>query len=167
MGGLDHDFLLVALSDFSYFDYLKLIRKRGAVHLHDDLMRYMADSFHWIPSFNVARKKKELLPSQGFHFYGPTIIRAEGAAVLEKVLSAWASLFSCGPELLELTGSFMYEHPPEISDDGITVLAIDDASYSRLAFPRDQVVARLNRIIRFCQKVRQKPDEFYILHLGV
>jgi hypothetical protein len=55
MTGLNHDFLLLSVREYAYGDYMKLINHRKAIHIHDDVMHYLADTLNWVMCYNPAR----------------------------------------------------------------------------------------------------------------
>jgi hypothetical protein len=102
---LDHDFLLLDREADGEWELTKFVRDPRALHLHDDLVRYMGDSLAWLPTFNPARRE----PHSGLCMWGSTIVDENGALVAERVFLAWADLFAVGPTILALTGNFSWE----------------------------------------------------------
>ena len=101
MTGLNHDFLLLSAREHRYIDYLKWINNPNAIQIHDDVMQYMEDSLNWIRCYNPAQKMTTHL---GLNFYGPTVIKSDGAVDAEAVFNTWARLLSTGPISYKLTG---------------------------------------------------------------
>jgi hypothetical protein len=64
-------------------------------------MHYMGDSLNWITCYNPAQK---MMAHRGLNFYGPTVIKSDGAVDAEAVFATWASLLSMGPISYKLTG---------------------------------------------------------------
>lgn len=139
MAGLNHEFLLLSREQYPYAEYMQWINNPKAIHLHDDLMHYLDDSLRWITCYNPA---KRMLRHKGLNFYGPTVIKSDGAVILQRVLSGWSQIFSSGPKRINLTGP---------------VIKLD----------RDVVVKTLNRLSNYAQSVSQSEDKLYILHLGM
>jgi hypothetical protein len=83
MAGLNHEFLLLSREQYPYAEYMQWINNPKAIHLHDDLMHYLDDSLRWITCYNPA---KRMLRHKGLNFYGPTVIKSDGAVVLQRVL---------------------------------------------------------------------------------
>jgi hypothetical protein len=106
MGGLLHDFFLVDRQEFDYWNYSHFHNDEQAVRVHDDLIRYMGDSLEWI-SCHVPMTLPNLKEVKGLHYYGPTIIKQEGAEEACNVFRIWAELFSRAPQTLQLTRSVM------------------------------------------------------------
>lgn len=139
MPDLNHEFLLLSREQYPYAEYMQWINNPKAIHLHDDLMHYLDDSLRWITCYNPA---KHMLKHKGLNFYGPTVIKYDGAVVLQRVLSGWSEIFSSGPKHINLTGP---------------VIKLD----------RDVVVKTLNRLSNYARSVIESEDKLYILHLGL
>ena len=101
MAGLNHDFLLLSAREHRYTDYMKWINNPNAIQIHDDVMRYMGDSLNWITCYNPAPK---MMRHHGLNFYGPTVIKSDGAVEAEAVFNTWAALLSTWPMSYKLTG---------------------------------------------------------------
>lgn len=160
--GLLHDFLLLDLDSDGGWELGRFHNDPRAVHLHDDLVRYMGVTLKWIPTVNPARRE----PCRGLCMWGPTVIVAEGAAVAERVFALWAELFSLGPSVLALTGSLRCLEP----DDASTALdrgAQPEGGYDRLEFDRDEVVGVLRHLVGWCGQVRSGGRRLYLYHGGV
>jgi hypothetical protein len=99
--GLNHDFLLLSAHEHRYTDYLKWINHPTAIQIHDDVMRFMVDGLNAITCYNPARK---MMTHRGLNFYGPTVIKSDGAADAQAVFSVWATLLSKRPSSDKLTG---------------------------------------------------------------
>jgi hypothetical protein len=139
VAGLYHDFLLLSSADDPITSYEKFVNNPGAILLHDDLIGYMWDSLLWVPSYNPAKGE----PSVGLFRWGPTVIRTDGATTACRVFTAWADLFSAGPRSVRLTGNWTcVEGAP-----------INEGTYDRLEFDRDETVDRLRRLARWADKV--------------
>lgn len=140
VAGLNHEFLLLSREQYPYTEYMQWIDNPMALRLHDDLMNYLNDSLRSITCYNPA---KRMLRHKGLNFYGPTVIKSDGAVVLQKVLSGWVEVFSSGPKRINLNGP--------------SVIKID----------RDVVVKTLRSLSDYAESVRKSGDELYILHLGI
>ena len=101
MGGLNHDFFLLSAREYRYADYMKWINHPDAILIHDDVLHLMGDSLNWITCYNPARK---MTAHRGLNFYGPTVIKSDGAVEAEAVFATWAALLSKGPISYRLTG---------------------------------------------------------------
>ena len=146
-----HEFHLVNLKDFGYNEWLNGHDLTGGVSIHDDHLGYMKDTLNWIETYNPAGGQ----PCVGLCWFGPTVIRIEGANQTIQVFQAWANLFALGPETLELIGSFGWddEHP--------------DGYYERLYIPRDEIVSKLRTIASYAQKIIESNGEYFVLHMGL
>lgn len=151
MAGLYHEFQLVHLKEVGYDEYWKGNSLSGAISIHDDILGYMADTLRWIETYNPARKE----PHVGLCWYGPTVIRLEGAQQTQQIFQAWATLFSRGPEILNLRGWYTKDeqHP--------------DGFYDRLVVERDTIVQHLQGIAAYAQKTITSQGQYFILHLGL
>lgn len=101
MAGLNHDFMLLSAREHRYTDYMKWINNPNAIQIHDDVMQYMEDSLNWITCYNPAQK---MMAHRGLNFYGPTVIKSDGAVDAEGVFTIWAILLLTGPMSYKLTG---------------------------------------------------------------
>lgn len=160
--GLQHDFLLLDLDSDGEWELGRFHHDPRAVHLHDDLVRYMADTLEWIPTFNPARREAH----RGLCMWGPTLIMVEGAAVAERVFGLWADLFSVGPPVLSLTGSYSWVEPDDAPPTGERVTQLQ-GGYDRLEFGRDDVVGVLRQLVAWCSLVRLGGGRLYLSHFGV
>ena len=84
-----------------------------------------------------------MMKHKGPNFYGPTVIREDGAVDAEKLFTAWATLFSMGPKRIKLTGD------------------------SEIRIDRDQVVDRLRRLAKYSKSVANSNGALFLLHLGI
>lgn len=154
MAGLNHDFLLLSSQEHSYFDYLKWINNPQAILIHDDIMNYIQDSLNWITCYNPGKK---MVKHKGLNFCGPTVIKKDGAIAAYSIFKAWASLFSCGPKRLRLTGSYGW----------IAGESKETGSYSIVKADRDEMVEKFNVIANYSKQVVDSKDQLFILHLGM
>lgn len=159
--GLQHDFLLLDRDTDGEWEPGRFHHDPRAVHLHDDLVRYIGDTLAWVPTVNPARRE----PHHGLCMWGPTLIEAEGAAVAERVFGLWAELFEVGPPVLSLTGSYSWpasDDPP--GGERVTQL---EGGYDRLEYDRDEVVGVLRQVAAWCGTVRSGGGKLYLCHFGV
>jgi hypothetical protein len=149
MKGLNHDFYLLDINNFSHNDYGKMHGITADVSIHDDILHYISDSQRWIRCYNPARREAH----DGLCFYGPTVIRREGADAAVKVFQSWANLFSLGPVILDLRYTW--------SND------CENNSYASLEAPRDELVLKLSTLASFAQKIIDTNGQYFILHHGI
>jgi hypothetical protein len=155
MSGLNHAFWLVRTADHPPAQYRHFVRLPGEVEIHDDLLRYMGDTLHWIPAHNPARRGE---PCLGLCMWGVTSIHPDGARAAGKVFSSWATLFALGPKELDLTGSYAWI----VGDDPRA------GAYERLVVDRGDVgCSRLNRLAGLCEQVSSGGEDLYLLHCGI
>jgi hypothetical protein len=159
---LNHDFLLLDRETDGEWVLTRFINDPRAIHLHDDLVRYMGDTLAWVPAYNPARQE----PHRGLCMWGPTLIDATGAGVAEHVFRAWGELFAAGPPILTLTGNFSWaaegERPP-----GAGRATQPEGGYDCLEFDRDEVVRTLRLLAHYAERVRSSGGRLYLLHQGV
>lgn len=159
---LDHDFLLLDRAVDGEWQLSRFHHDPRAIHLHDDLVRYLQDTLAWIPTTNPARRE----PHQGLCMWGPTLIEAEGAEIAERVFDGWAQLLAAGPPRLVLRGAFSWaaeqDSPP--TSERVTQLA---GGYDRLEFERDEIVGVLQQLADWCRQVRAGAGQLYLYHFGV
>lgn len=153
MAGLNHDFFLLSRTEHPVTDYSRFINDPRAVVLHDDLIDYLYDTLHWIPSFNPARGE----PTTGLCRCGVTVIQTEGASQAAQVFSSWADLFSVGPKSLRLTGGWTWiEGQPDT-----------EGEYARLVFDGPETIGSLRRLAAYARQVAESDGDLYILHIGI
>jgi len=152
MAGLFHDFLLLSKDEYPYRGFGKLYNSPEALHIHDEHLRYLYDSLLWIPCHNP---EIEMNDHMGLNLYGETIIKKDGAIVAGKIFRAWAKLFLCGPEIIELTGNYTFE-----AEEG-------EGYYEKLKINRNSFVETLEILISYCKEVIVSEDNKFILHIGI
>ena len=150
MAGLNHTFHLLNVSEFAYKDYLKALRLQGGIEIYDDQLAYFADTLRWIPTYNPAREE----PYQGLCWFGPTVIKTEGASIARRIFQAWLDLFANGPSILNLQGYMV------LDDKG-------QATHERLEMRRDEIMSKLKTLADWCQQVAESEDRYFIMHLGI
>lgn len=159
---LDHDFLLLNRDTDGEWELLRFIHDQRAIHLHDDFVRYIADTLAWVPTVNPARGE----PQKGLCMWGVTIIESDGAAIAERVFGAWAELLAIGPSLLSLTGGFIQAASDSMLVTGERVTQLE-GGYDCLEFNRDEVVGILRQLSEWCRQVRLGAGRLYLYHGGV
>ena len=82
---------------------MRWVNHGNAVRIHDDVMHYMQNTLNWISCYNPAQK---MVKHKGLNFYGPTVIKGDGAVHAEKLFTTWATRFSMGPKIINLTGAY-------------------------------------------------------------
>jgi hypothetical protein len=100
-------------------------------------------------------------------FIGITILEQEGAEIAAKVFTHWAELFSCSPEVLELTGYFSWQVNNDPNKNGYERIVPNSYGYDKLVFNRDEVVSKLRILASYASQVRESAGDVYILHLGI
>ena len=147
--------------DYKYTDYMKLVNKRYALRIEDDLLHYIGDTLNWITCYNPG--KKGLPKHKGLNWYGPTIIKSDGAETAWRVFRIWADLFALGPKEIELTGYNILDK----GKGGQEVVEKRRGHYEKLRLKRDVIVRQFNKLASDCREVSESDDELFILHLGI
>lgn len=163
MAGLNHDFLLLDCEIDGDWSTSRFAHDPRAIHLHDDLLRYMTDTLVWIPTYNPARREQHM----GLCMWGVTAITADGASIAEQVFLAWANLFSLAPPQLRLTGSYGGTLKSALSSADCERVSILEGGYAQLVFDRDQVVETLQALARYAGEVLRAKGRLYLLHEGI
>lgn len=138
-------------------------RKDAPVHIHDDLLHYVADTFSWIPTYNPAKAE---ISGYGLNFYGPTIINQTGGDQFYRVCISWAQIFASRPERLRLRGPFQWQWPFDqeehvLREDQLHMLG----HFERLEVDRDWLVQTLTTLADFGRQAAT--GKFFLLHLGI
>ncbi|MES2794305.1 MAG: hypothetical protein V4719_32120 [Planctomycetota bacterium] len=152
MVGPFHDFLILDRDVDGDWELTKFIRNPRAIQLHDDFVRYIADTLAWIPTVNPAQKCSQF----GLCMNGPTIIESGGAATSGMVFNAWADLLSIGPQVIALTGGFSWTDNPAL-----------DGEYVHLQFDRNEIVLALRQLAIWSSQVRMGNGRLYLYHDGL
>jgi hypothetical protein len=152
MVGLFHDFVLLPDHGDRHEQYAQHVRDPAAVRVADDLLMYLHDTLCWVPTENPALA--DLPTGHGLNYYGPTSIAGEGARMLADLLTCWAELFSCGPEILLLRGTQ-------------TIGEGDGESHQQVRhrISRDTAVRALRSVAAMARQAAE--PGFWLLHLGL
>lgn len=122
--------------------------------LHDDVMRYIRDSYQWVQSIQVSFPYKR--ESYGLEEYGTNIIDKRGGKRFYKVILAWKDLFSQAPEVFEITTGIICDR------EGRAKYPLE---FKKVSVKRDFLLANLQKLSECAKQVAQ--GEGYILHLGM
>ncbi|HDR4422953.1 TPA: coproporphyrinogen III oxidase [Bacillus cereus] len=157
---LQHEFVFVSNEkrlDFKCMDWIELcfLYKEEAtidecVVLSDELIVYLLDFIHWIPTYYPAKRAEGF----GIHYYGITKIEQQGAVIAEQLFCSLVNMFSLAPETIELTGQFQWENDKNT-----------DGEYERYVLDREKLCQGLQSFIHLLGRV--KNGEGYILHYGI
>lgn len=151
---LIHEFLL-ASKDISNLEITrnangKINKKKSKiidmVEVHDDIIQYIFDSLRWIPNSGGSSRDSEY----GLYYHGYTNIESNGAAIMRRVFSAWADLFSNAPDQFTIKGTY----------------SIDEDKFIRITVDRENVVKVLRKVSNFAELV-EKDNNLYIMHCGI
>lgn len=155
--GQCHKFFLVSydeyeeLGDDGYYSPAEDLS--NIVLIHDDIVQYIQNTLNWIPSINPTMNYEK---GFGLCNYGITLFDKEGAEVISKIAKAWEDLFSSGPAILKLTGSYCYT----TDDQGIT-----SGKYETIEVDRDKLVENFRKLRLLSEKVIS--GDYLILHHGI
>jgi len=108
----------------------------------------------WIPCHNPAMKMETHM---GLNYNGPTVLKKAGARKLHEISKAWSILFKQASPELRLTGAFGWIEgkEPHLGE------------YEKLAFVRDNVVAKFDLLASLSLRVAESEDGAFLMHLGV
>ena len=121
------------------------ISKEDYFEIHDDIIRWFLDIFNWIEMYNPS--KKEL--TNGFCYYGVTIIKIQNITKMDKIINSIISLFENSPLEITLTGDY----------------CISDECYSKIKIDKNEI---LEKFIKFKSLVEEVINNGgYILHCGI
>jgi hypothetical protein len=163
MGGLNHDFLLLSRNEHPFSYWNLFYHRPDAVLIHHDLLEYIGDSLKWIPTYNPAAHH----PDRGLCWFGPTIIKEDGAEITRNVFTLWAELFAHGPSVLKLQGPFGWEVDNDLEKDGYEKVIPGSAKNNRLIVNRNEFIKKLKTIAGYADQVLQSDGDLYILHIGI
>jgi hypothetical protein len=152
MAGLNHEFLLLSRSEHPYSDYRRWFGHSEAAQIHDDLLGYISDTLKWVVCYNPANKMAKLI---GLNWYGPSIIKQDGAQLLKEVFEGWATLFANGPATLHLTGNFCWDEEQS------------KGQYASLTYDLNEVIETFRKLAADAKQIVNSQDDLYILHLGI
>jgi hypothetical protein len=148
--GLEHKFYLITdtteLTDF----YLSKKDIIDSVVLNDDVILYILDSLYWIPSKNPSSSNQII--GKGLNYYGLTLFDIQSSEALVGVFSAWKSLFKNAPEVIELTGDYVFY-------DG------EEGEYKKILVNREELIMQLNKIISMSRLLAE--GNYYLYHCGI
>lgn len=152
MSGLNHDFLVIENGTFSLDNYEEY-QEADHIEIHDDLLRYFADSILWVSSYNPCNEEE----TTGLCWYGPTIIPPESAEKLGSIISGWLLILSEAPDIVALKGSWCW-----IEGDSPY-----SGSYEKLTFSKIELVEKLSKLVSYCDAVKDSDGRKCLLHLGI
>ena len=95
-----YDFSVLDVSEFIPRNWIAF-PKENQLSIDADIVHYMWDALSWIPSEWPHQNMEKRL---GLDMTGPSIIWAEGAVLLEKLLYGYAAIFETAPETFTLKG---------------------------------------------------------------
>lgn len=161
---MNHDFWLIEEQNRASLNLNSYAARRDApVQIHEDHLRYLADTLAWIPTNNPAKQNEA---GYGLNWWGLTIINKQGGQLLQRICTAWAQLFSYGPETLPLTGMFGWQWPFEENEHMVSASQLSTfGSYNRLHVERDNLVQALTMLAHFGEQT--STGKFIILHIGI
>jgi len=157
---LIHEFGLIRSNSCDYYELSELgyhgVRRRlhNVVGLHDDVLRYIADSLNWIPSYNPVHRKPR--KQMGLNLCGITAIDRDGATIAQRIFAGWAFLFSQAPSRINVMVPDAYESDPA-----------DDWRRSMASLDKAEIVGKLRELALNCNRVRRSAGNLSLWHLGI
>ena len=121
------------------------ISKDNYFEIHDDIIRWFIDVFNWVEMYNPS--KKEL--TNGFCYWGVTIIKKQNIDKLDKIINSIISLFENSPLEITLIGNY----------------CISDKCYSKIKIDKIKLLEIFNKFKNLVEKVINNGG--YILHCGI
>lgn len=94
MAGLNHEFLLLSRSEHPYENYLRWLHHPTAIRVHDDILSYLSDTLKGVVCYNPGNKMTKHI---GLNWYGPSVIKHDGALLLKQIFVNGESLFGNVP----------------------------------------------------------------------
>ena len=121
------------------------IVKENYFEIHDDIIRWFIDIFNWVEMYNPS--KKEI--TNGFCYWGVTIIEQKNIFVLNKIIKSLIDLFINAPENIILTGNYIG----------------GKMGYDKINIDKNKIMLKLNKFKSLIGKVINEGG--YILHCGI
>jgi len=121
------------------------ILEENYFEIYDDTLRWFIDIFNWGEMYNPA--KKEL--TNGFCYYGKTIIKKHNMDKLDKIINALIDLFQNAPLEIILTGNY----------------CINDECYEKVKIDKNKIMDKLIKFKKLIEKVINNGG--YLLHCGI
>ncbi len=116
----------------------------------DELIRYIADTINWIPTFNPDRKEH----ITGLCYWGGNrIIDNNGADKLSDVLKGSISIFSTANDNVELKGALITDEDEVYGE------------YELIRYKKYELIEILSMLLSLVERVQK--EEKILLHMGV
>ncbi len=154
----EHNFLLMSKAEYEYNEAYRALTSFGGnnvrakahqiVDFDDDVFEYIKDTLNWIPTKNPSRRN--IKRETGLDQFGITVIDSEGAAIAQSIMLSWLNLFLLAPEKIKLQG-----------------LYVMTGGYEKIEIDRDKLTNSFKDLVNLLDGIIQKPQDFYILHLGI
>ncbi|MEH7355137.1 hypothetical protein V7150_16385 [Neobacillus drentensis] len=153
--GLEHEFYLIS-NTTDVKDFWMFREKNNSVFdsvvIHDDLIQYIFDTLEWIPSKNPALSGTP--NGRGLNYHGVTLFDKQSSVTLISIFSSWRDLFKNAPNILELTGEFVYAKSGKMLGE-----------YEKKVFNKDEVIKQFEKIISM--SVQLAEGDYYLYHCGI
>jgi hypothetical protein len=121
------------------------ILKENYFEINDDIIKWFIDIFNWIEMYNPSKKEF----TNGFCYWGVTIIKKQNINKLNKIISSIISLFENSPLEISLTGDY----------------CISNECYSRVNINKNKLLEIFVKFKNLVEKVINNGG--YILHCGI
>ena len=156
MSGLDHYIIYMENEELLEEEWKKVkynplsinginILEENYLEVHDDIIRWFYDIFSWIDMYNPSKKET----TNGFCYWGKTIIKKHNINKLDEIIDLLIILFKNAPIEIVLTGAF----------------CINDKKYDKIEIARNKMLDILIKFNKLIEKVIDNGG--YILHCGI
>jgi hypothetical protein len=154
-----HTFHLLSTAHYSQSDYARWPPDDEGVQISDDVVGYMWDALLWVP---CRYPHAEMRQASGPDRYGPSVVAAEGAEQLARILDGFAEIFSSGPERFRLNCGPLWIETGNSSD-----ATANSMQWRFVEFPREEIVGRLRRVADAARAANNAPDVWFIAIRGI
>lgn len=153
---LDHHFAVIPKGNDDYFipfceAHYQKFAKIEFIAIHDDIIRYIADSLEWVQAFHPVQN----CLMNNLCYYGFTLWDNCQVGHFKSVIIAWRELFKNAPDKFVLIG------------DWTTIVGDNDSGeYAKIKVHRDELLSKLNILINYCILVENDKD-LVLVHNGI
>ena len=123
-----------------------IVGEKKDVHLHDDLILYMIDTFEWIKTFSELESNIE---KNGLNHSGITYFKGESVTKLKNIILHWINIFNLGEKTIELRGLF----------------SINEKKHSYNKISKKYLIENLKKLVLLCEKAEK--ENKIIEHWGI
>ena len=123
-----------------------IVGEKKDVHLHDDLILYMMDTFEWIKTFSELESNIE---KNGLNHAGITYFKGESVTKLKNIILHWINIFNLGEKTIELRGLFF----------------VNEKKHSYNKISKKYLIESLKKLVLLCEKAEKENQ--IIEHWGI